>query len=290
MIEPLANSTAAPPSTDPTLRVSTKTTPLALITGGSAGLGFVIAETFAEAGYDVVITGRNQERLETAAERLRSIGQVCVNTIRCDVTDPDQVQAVAQALQTQVGRLDVLVNCVGESDRGLVMDLGVQRVHELIDQNLSATLICSQAMMPLLRACHGSVVNIGSLAGKVGARYLGGYNLAKHALTGLTQQMRLEWKEHDIHVSIVHPGPIRRDDTGSRYAAKMGGDLPSQASKPGGGTKLKGLDPKRVAEAVLKCARRKRSDVVLPGYLRLLITIGNAFPRLGDWILLSFTS
>ena len=87
----------------------------------------------------------------------------------------------------------------------------------------------------------------------------------------------------------MSPGPIRREDGGQRYQESVAG-LPPQAAQPGGGTRVKGLPPERVAEAVLKAIQKRKPDVVLPRYLRLLITLGHAVPRLGDWLLLKFTS
>lgn len=253
-------------------------------------MGLVIAEAFAEAGYQVILVGRSNDRLAAAKHHLLETCDATAVTIQGDVSNPNECGKIAGAVGDQFGRLDVLVNCIGTSDRGLSSDLSADRLRELIDQNVTTTLLCCQAMLPLLESSRGSVVNIGSLAGKVGARYLGGYNAAKHALTGLTQQMRLEWREKGIHVALVSPGPIRRQDAGTRYAHQTDQSLPQSAAAPGGGTKVKGLDPKRVAAAVLKCARRQRIDVILPGYMRFLIVIGNAFPRLGDWLLLKFTS
>ncbi len=250
----------------------------------------MIAETFADAGYQVIIVGRSAERLDAAKQFLPSPLGRSVATLPGDVGRRDECDRLAIEVERRFGRLDSLVNCVGASDRGLADELTADRVHELIDQNVTTTLLCCQAFRGLLERSGGSVVNIGSLAGKVGARYLGGYNLAKHALTGLTQQLRLEWRDRGIHVALVSPGPIRREDAGTRYRDRTDGSLPASASAPGGGTKVKGLAPQRVAEAVLRCARRRRTDVILPGYLRLLIVLGNAFPRLGDWLLIKFTS
>lgn len=260
-----------------------------MIAGGSSGLGLVIAETFANVGYKIVLIGRSETKLTDAQQHLRSNCNVTAVAIPCDLTDPDQMKGLGDKVNQATGRLDVLVNCAGASDRGLAADLTAERLRELFDQNVVTALLCSQAMLPLLQHSHGSIVNIGSLAGKVGARYLGGYNTVKHAITGLTQQMRLEFAEKGVHVALVSPGPIRRQDAGQRYGDRVNEALPEKASAPGGGTKVKGLDPKRVAKAVLECAQRKRTDVILPGYLRLLITVGNAFPRLGDWLLIKFT-
>jgi NAD(P)-dependent dehydrogenase (short-subunit alcohol dehydrogenase family) len=264
--------------------------PVALITGGSSGLGLIIAATFADAGYQVILVGRSSERLAEAKRQLGNRPGATAITLRGDMSRQSDCIKVADHVRHQPGRLDVLVNCIGSSDRGLAMELSAERLRELIDQNVTPTLLCCQALLPLLESSRGSIVNIGSLAGKVGARYLGGYNAAKHALTGLTQQMRLECREIGIHVGLVSPGPIRRPDAGRRYADRANESLPASASAPGGGTKVKGLDPQVVADAVLKCVRRRRTDVILPGYLRLLIVLGHAFPKLGDWLLVKLTS
>ncbi|TWU00879.1 SDR family NAD(P)-dependent oxidoreductase [Stieleria varia] len=261
--------------------------PTAIITGGSAGLGRVIAETFLQRGYRVMIVGRNETRLQRASQ---TINHPELHTAQCDLLNTEQTQSLADRVQRELGRLDVLVNCVGASDRSLVSELTPDRLHELIDQNVVTMLLCSQSMAGLLEQSSGTIVNIGSLAGKVGARYLGGYNAAKHALTGLTQQMRLEMLPKNIHVAIVHPGPIRRDDAGARYDDRVSTSMPAQAAQPGGGTSVKGLDPQRVADAVLRCVERKKRDIILPAHMRWMIALGNAFPSLGDWLLLKFTS
>ena len=263
--------------------------PVALVTGGSAGLGFVIAKTLLSSGYRVLIVGRDTDRLRDASDRLSTAGNENVASHQCDLTRADEVATLLREVGQRFGRLDALINCVGTSDRGLIENLAADRLENLLRQNVLTTLLCSQSAIPLLEKSGGAIVNIGSLASKVGARYIGGYAIAKHALSGMTQQMRLELKSRGIHVALVSPGPIRRDDAGSRYAGHDQ-DLPVQASSPGGGTRLKGLAPERVADAVLRCLKHRVPDIVLPRYLRILIAIGHAFPRLGDWLLLKFTS
>ncbi len=267
--------------------------PVAIVTGGSAGLGLVIAKHFLADGYRVVIVGRDQARLDSAAESLErdtnmTGGQVLA--ISVDVANQDDAGRIAAETAATFGRVDVLVNCVGTSDRGLVEDLESDRLSMLFTQNVTSMLLCSQAVLPDLRRSSGTIVNIGSLASKVGAPYIGGYAAVKHALVGLTQQMRLELREDGVHVGIVCPGPIRRQDAGARYQAEVNEKLPADAAKPGGGAKVKGLDPDVVAAAVIKCVRKRLPEMILPRHMRLLIAVGNAFPGLGDWLLLKFTS
>ena len=271
--------------------------PVALVTGGSAGLGFVIARKFLGAGYSVVIVGRDSGRLDDARGRLDperclsrtdGTGQrlICSS---CDLTDAEAVEQLLTHTLESLDRLDVLVNCVGASDRGLIEKLEADRAEVLFRQNVITALLCSQKALDALEKTGGVIVNIGSLASKVGARYIGAYAIAKHALAGMTQQLRLELKPRGIHVCLVSPGPIRREDAGQRYHESIDG-LPAQAARPGGGTRVKGLPPERVADAVLSAIQHRKPDVVLSGYLRLLIMLGHASPRLGDWLLLKFTS
>jgi hypothetical protein len=272
--------------------------PVALVTGGSAGLGFVIARKLLDAGYCVVIVGRDSGRLNDAVGRLDPEGVLGTRSgkaeqslacFSCDLTDATAVEHLVADTLKIFERLDVLVNCVGASDRGLIETLEVERAEFLFRQNVITALLCSQKSLDALEATGGVIVNIGSLASKVGARYIGAYAIAKHALAGMTQQLRLELKPRGIHVCLVSPGPIRREDAGQRYQKSIDG-LPSQAARPGGGTRVKGLPPERVADAVLSAIQHRRADMVLPRYLRLLIMLGHASPRLGDWLLLKFTS
>lgn len=271
--------------------------PVALVTGGSAGLGFVIARKLLDAGYSVVIVGRDSGRLDDAMVRLDperclsrtdGVGQ-SLSCFSCDLTDAEAVEQLLSNTLESHDRLDVLVNCVGASDRGLLENLEADRVEFLFRQNVITALLCSQKSLVALEKTGGVIVNIGSLASKVGARYIGAYAIAKHALAGMTQQLRMEVKPRGIHVCLVSPGPIRRDDAGQRYHQSIDG-LPAQAARPGGGTRVKGLPPERVADAVLSAIKHRRPDMVLPRYLRLLIMLGHASPRLGDWLLLKFTS
>lgn len=261
--------------------------PVAIVTGASGGLGLVISQTLASQDYRVILVGRNRERLHEARQRLSGQNHAAIVG---DVTNQADVTRLFAEVHAQCGRLDVLVNCVGTSDRGLIENLSTEKLDELIQQNVLTALLCCQAAIPALEQSQGVIVNIGSLAAKVGARYIGGYAIAKHALAGMTQQLRLELKPRGIHVGLVNPGPIQRSDAGQRYRDSIDDRLPAQAAAPGGGARLKGLPPQRVADAVMGCISRRRPDVVLPRHLRLLIGIGHLIPRLGDWLLMKFTS
>jgi short-subunit dehydrogenase len=151
-----------------------------------------------------------------------------------------------------------------------------------MELNFFATVACTQAALPHLLATKGHVVNIGSLASKCAARFMGGYAASKFAVAAFSQQLRLEMKSQGLHVLLVCPGPIVRDQP-RVYAG--GDDLPAAAKKPGAGVKLKGIDPDWLAEKILRACQRRTTELVIPGKARLLFAISQLFPQWGDWLL-----
>ena len=249
-----------------------------------------MARTLAERGDRVFITGRRTEPLNEAIDAIRRAGG-SVDGIAADATSPAGAQRMVEAAADAMGGIDVLVNAIGVSDRGKIEDLDADHATALFDVNVLAVMRCCVAAKSHLKRRGkpgGVIVNVGSLAGKVGSRYIGGYTMAKHALTGMTQQLRLEWYDDGIHVGIVHPGPIRRPDAGRRY--KTDGSIPASAAAPGGGAKIDGLPPETVVAAILRIIDRRVADIVLPAKMRWLITLGNASPRLGDWLIRRYTN
>jgi short-subunit dehydrogenase len=264
-----------------------KSRPVALVTGGSAGFGKELASAALAAGFRVVITGRTRTHVDAVA---RELGAEC-HGYAADATDPQAMLELARWLDTTLGRLDLLINNVGMSDRGRAAELPWSRVEALMLANVGASLITTQACLPLLQRSRGVIVNIGSLASRVGARFLGGYPLAKHALAGWTQQLRLELADQGIHVMLACPGPLRRTDANHRYQDQVAtSGLPASATRPGGGTSFGSLEPASAARRIVRDAQRRRPELILPGWLRPLVALGHLWPPLGDWIVRRLTS
>ena len=253
-----------------------------LVTGGSGGLGKCIAETYSKAGAKVAIAARNAETLERAAEDIRVHGRE-VLPVQADITCQQEVDAMLEAVIGKYGRLDVLVNNAGRSVRGRVLDTTPEKFQELLDLNLIALVRCTRAAVPHLLQTRGHVVNIGSLAAKSAGRYVGAYPVTKFAVAAYTQQLRLELAERGLHVLLVCPGPIAREDTTPRYGTDLEG-LPESARKPGAGVKVKVLDPKRLAADILRACERRQPEMVRPAKARVLFTLSSISPRLGDWL------
>jgi NAD(P)-dependent dehydrogenase (short-subunit alcohol dehydrogenase family) len=268
----------------------------ALVTGGSAGLGLAIATALARAGAQVAICGRRPEALATAAAQLEPLAPGRVLAVVADVTSDADVERLVGQTVARFGRLDVLVNNVGRSARGLASDVSPERYAEELALNFLTAVRCTRAAMPHLLAARGHLVNIGSLAAKTASRFMGPYAATKFALAAYTQQLRLELAPQGLHVLLVCPGPIAREDAGQRYAGPSEGpdsartSVPAEVLLPGGGAKVKALAPERVAAAVLRACERGAGELVLPRRARLLFALQQLSPRLGDWLLGKLTA
>jgi NAD(P)-dependent dehydrogenase (short-subunit alcohol dehydrogenase family) len=259
---------------------------VALITGGSAGLGLALAERLAREGARVAIAARGEEALRQAAAELGKSGAEILPVV-ADITQDADVERLVAAVVERFGRLDLLVNSAGRSARGEILATTPGDFQQLFELNLLGTVRVTRAAAPHLLAAGGHLVNIGSLAGKSAARYLGAYPASKFALSAYTQQLRLELGPRGLKVLLVCPGPISREEP--REYAPADSSLPESAKRPGGGVRVSRLAPDRVAAAILHAAERGRPELVMPGEARLLFVLAQMSPRLGDWLLRRMT-
>jgi short-subunit dehydrogenase len=261
---------------------------ICLITGGSAGLGLAIGRELAARQAKVILVARGQEQLDAAAAQLRTQGGN-VLAIAGDMAWQEDVDRTASEVASQFGRLDMLVNCAGRSTRGAVLDTTPEDFLQLIEANFITTVRATRALAPMLLQSRGHVVNIGSLASKVAAPYLGAYPAAKHAVAAYAQQLRLELGPKGLHAILVCPGPIDRDDAGLRYSAGAQG-IPDTAQAPGGGARLKRINPEQLAKKILKACESRRAELIVPRKARMLFAIAQLWPAWGDRLLLKSVS
>ena len=269
----------------------------AVVCGASEGLGREIATHLAQLRLQhLVLIARTKSQLEELAKKLaQSVGQtgLQVHIYPTDLCQPVDVQATSQTIQKNLGRVHFLVQAVGQSDRGKLSQLSIERNQHLFDLNVQSSLNVIHSFEDLLSAhpkeSASSLVLIGSLASLFAPRYLGGYAIAKHALAGLAQQARLELAEKGISVTLACPGPIARDDAGRRYEARDS-ELPKSALQPGGGAKTKGLDACMLAQDIVQSACKRKSRIIRPRSAAILHLLYAFSPSLGDFILRKKTS
>jgi len=263
-----------------------------LVTGGSSGLGRAIAEAFSGAGAKLVIAALEADAVRQAAEEMAAENMATggreVLGIHADITQQEDVDRLFDKAITHFGRLDVLVNNAGRSMRGKVMDTTPEQFRDMMELNLIALVRCTRAAMPHLLQQKGHVINIGSLAAKSSARWVGAYPATKHAVAAYSQQLRLELGSQGLHTLLVCPGPIARKDP-RLYPLEGLEDIPEHARAPGAGVKVKGISPGWLTRAILRACERRQPELVVPGKARLLFAISQLSPRLGDWIVLRKT-
>lgn len=280
---------------------------IVVVSGGSTGLGFCLAREFLMAGSTVILWARDPQRLMSAKADLLSAGALGdpraagdsapivrpqsdsgeissrVQIRSVDVTDESQVAAAIRDLIQAAGRIDVLVNSVGVSTRHSVDQAAPSEFRDLMSRNFLSAVNCTQLLLPELLRVRGQVIHIGSLAGRTPWPYLAGYVTSKAALAAYGSQLRLELAGR-LRVLMVYPGPLRRDDAGRRYAASAG-SVPSAALQPGAGAPVPGIDPQKLAAAILKAAQQGRHELVWPWKANLLFKLLAVCPRWGHVLL-----
>lgn len=249
-----------------------------VITGGTAGIGKSLANAMQQAGAQTVVIARNPDRLEQPDDS--SAGSL--HAFQGDVTDDCSMQQAVDQIIEQFGKIDVWVNNVGKSCRGEAKTTSVEEFRDFIDFNFLSAVRCTNLALPHLIQSQGSLVNIGSLASKTGGFYMGPYPASKFPLAGYSQQLRLELESEQVHVLLVCPGPIAREDSGNRYSTD---DLPESARQPGGGVKISRLQPQFLAQKILKALSQRKKELILPKSAKWLFALAQLSPSLADWIL-----
>ena len=180
-----------------------------LMTGGSRGLGLVMARQLIDAGARVAICARDEAELERAQTELKQRGgNVCAMT--CDVTDQAQVEQMIQQVREHFGAIDILINNAGTDIVGPLENLTMQDYDDLMKLHFWAPLYTTYAVLPEMQARKaGRIVNISSIGGKLAAPHMVGYCASKFALVGLSEGMRTELAKDGIAVTTVCPGFIR---------------------------------------------------------------------------------
>jgi 2-deoxy-D-gluconate 3-dehydrogenase len=193
---------------------------VALITGGNGGIGLGMARGLAKAGASLVVAGRNAAKNAAAVDELAALGAPC-QAIEVDVADEAACRAMPEKAKTAFGRLDVLVNNAGIARGGVPQHISLADWNAVLQTNLTAVLIASQAAYPLMKAQGGGkIINIGSMYAIFGAPFVPAYSASKGGLIQLTKSLAAAWARDNIQVNAILPGWIITDMTeGARTSA-----------------------------------------------------------------------
>jgi 3-hydroxy acid dehydrogenase / malonic semialdehyde reductase len=220
-----------------------------LVTGATSGFGKAIAQLFAQKGYDLVITGRRQERLQELKQQLEQQGSNKVISLCFDVRDKQAVAAAINELKQQISRIDILVNNAGLAAGLATIDEGdTDNWDRMIDTNIKGLLYVTRQIAPMMREqCSGHIINIGSTAGKIAYRNGNVYCATKFAVDALSQSMRIDLLPYGIKVTAINPGMAETEFSLVRF----GGDEERAAKMYEGVNALKAED---IADVVYYCA------------------------------------
>jgi len=182
----------------------------ALVTGASSGIGLTIARALAEDGYGVTVSARRAEKLGDAAKGLTD-GGLDVNPVTANMSEEEEIEALAAAHRDRYGRLDVLVNNAGIGIGSEIAQLDTKRLDLQIDVNLRGVFLMTREAIPMLCEAgreHGKalVLNMSSIAGKYGQPWLGAYSATKAAVVGLSQATQGEVENDGVQVTAFCPG------------------------------------------------------------------------------------
>ena len=257
---------------------------IALITGGSRGLGLVLARHLCAQGGSVALIARDPDELARAKTDLTRRGGT-VLTIQCDLLDSGQIQSAVRQVIDRFGKIDILINNAGIIEVGPLEHMTPEDFERAMRLHFWAPFELIAQVVPEMRIWGGGrIVNISSVGGKVAVPHLAPYSASKFALTGFSDAIRAELARDNIHVTTVTPGMMR---TGSHVNAKFKGKHGDEFGwfSASAGAPLISMNADRAARKILAACRRGQPSLTLTFAARFAILANALFPNLTGYIM-----
>ncbi len=183
----------------------------AVVIGGTSGIGLALAKGLAEAGANVVPTGRREAETRAAAAAVEGMGRKSL-AVTCDVTDNASLESLLRDVRAKVGDVHILVNCAGRTKRTPTLDVPEQEWAAILETNLNGTMrACRVFGRQMVERGYGRIINIGSLASFVGLYEVAAYCASKGAVAALTKSLAVEWAKFGVCVNAIAPGVFRTE-------------------------------------------------------------------------------
>lgn len=251
------------------------------ITGASSGIGEHFVYALAEQGARLAISSRNEKELQRVRQNCH--GKVEILVAPLDVADFNNVPIVAQQIYDHFGRIDMVINNAGISQRALIKDTALEVDQKIMDVNYFGALAVTKAVLPFMwHQGAGQIVVISSVMGKIGVPRRSAYAASKHALHGYFDTLRAEVAADNIKVTVICPGYVRTNVT----INALKGD--GSANQVMADATRKGLDPAVFAQRALHAIARQKREVFIGGKEIHAVTLKRLFPSLFYYLIEKF--
>jgi short-subunit dehydrogenase len=248
-----------------------------IITGGSSGIGKALAISCAKRGAKVVITGRNEDRLNEVGAELDQLGtpNLC---LKLDVASEADNKHLIEETVRVFGQIDILINNAGISMRALLEEIDVEVFKKVMDINFYGTLFATKYALPHILRTKGSIVGVSSINGYRGTPARTAYTASKYAMNGFFESLRTEVMHRGVHVLVACPGFT---GTNIRNAA-LTADGSSQGESPRDEGKM--MTAEEVAEGIIKAIKKRKRDIVFTTQGKLAVFLNKVIPGRMDKI------
>ncbi|NCC30489.1 MAG: SDR family oxidoreductase [Chloroflexia bacterium] len=248
----------------------------AIITGASRGIGRALALALGQAGAQLVLIARSSADLHSVAAELKHQGSD-VLAIPADVTDAAARIQIIEATISRFGTIDLLVNNAGQCDVTAFHAMDEERIHQILDLNLTAPLLLSRLALPhMLKQRRGHIVMIASVAAVIGTPVLDVYAASKAGLIGFSRTIRASYRGSGVSASAICPGLVDESGIYAHVRQETGIQTPLLAGS---------VTPAQVAQATLRAIQRDDAEVYVNALpLRPLLLLQTLFPRAAEWL------
>lgn len=247
---------------------------LAVVTGGSSGIGKAVAVMLAKRGVRVAVVARRPDVLDEAVSQIgihgKAVGYVC------DIANLSEVNQMAQRVVDELGPVDILINNAGFAIYGSVESLSVADIRAHIDTNYFGAVHCTKAFLTqMLAQRSGKIVNVASVAASFGLPGIAAYCASKFAMLGFSEALRGELYGTGVSITVVSPIAVRTPF----FDHKSFANIPRYSPMS--------LSPERVASAVIRAIGTKRGEIIVPSVARIAVWAKHTFPQLVNYFVSS---
>ena len=242
----------------------------AIVTGGSSGIGKCLAKELLEDGYRVLIIGKTKKNVQETLKELKEISDNCSGFV-CNINDEKRVKYLINEIAKENHKIDLLVNNAGFSYYKEFDELSEEEIKEIVDTNLFGTMYFCKFVIPYMeKQGYGHIVNIASVAGRIGFPKLSVYCAAKFGVVGFSESLYYEMKKKNINVTLICPGAVDtnfyRDESFKQF--------------PHTKRHKKVMSPEYVAKEIKKAVDENKFEVILPKLFRFKIIFKDVFKKL----------